>query len=205
MSFLHNSGILHRDLQSANVLVDQNTRCKIAGFGLSEFCHDAQPIGVLTIPHAWMEPELVGGHTSKFSKASDMYSFGVIVWEIFSQEIPWEGFDALAISIALREQKQLQIRDSWPSDVRKFLSSCFSPSSRRPSFGSAQGLFEELVSHQPKISDEEIINRILGGMENIGCEIVQAVGGLIVPLQESIESAPNTTIIVRQCDSKDKG
>jgi serine/threonine protein kinase len=88
MRFLHESGVLHRDLKSGNVLVDGEGRCKIADFGLSTFrdMTATQTAGVLATL-AWTAPEVMTG-AAGFSAASDVYSFGVICWEVFSGAVP---------------------------------------------------------------------------------------------------------------------
>jgi serine/threonine protein kinase len=80
MSFLHRSGVLHRDLKSANVLVDESSRPKICDFGLSKeensesFAVSAPSVhGTI----AWSPPETLRGLSC--TAASDVYSFGIIM------------------------------------------------------------------------------------------------------------------------------
>jgi serine/threonine protein kinase len=149
MRFLHSSGILHRDLKSANVLLSVEGRCKIADFGLSTFKDSAvtQTAGVLATP-AWTDPEVLKG-ARKHSEASDMYSFGVVVWEVFSGEIPWAGESVMRIlAMTAYEGQRLPIRDSFPESVKGFLASAFNESTERPSFSSVFRLFQDLVNSQ---------------------------------------------------------
>jgi serine/threonine protein kinase len=144
MRFLHNSKILHRDLKSANVLIDRDWRCKIADFGLSTFLDStmSQTAGLMSTP-AWIDPEI--DDVVKHSEASDIYSFGVIVWEVFSDEIPWKGLPMTTILSVVKSQR-LPIRETFPTAVKGLLASCFAMSAERPSFSSAFDLLSQLAS-----------------------------------------------------------
>jgi serine/threonine protein kinase len=89
MSFLHASGVLHRDLKSANILVDGASRPKICDFGLSQEEQSqasmAEPSAHGTI--AWAAPEVL--HAKECTKASDVFSFAVVFYELFSRNIPY--------------------------------------------------------------------------------------------------------------------
>ena len=87
--FLHcaTPPIVHGDLKSANVLVDSNFKAKVADFGLAL----QQPGSARGTPY-WMAPELLRGESSN-SPASDMYSIGIILYELYSRKDPYEGED----------------------------------------------------------------------------------------------------------------
>jgi serine/threonine protein kinase len=172
MRFLHSSRVLHRDLKSPNILLDRDGRCKIADFGLSTLKDStaaSQTAGLMATP-AWTDPEVALG--AQFSRASDMYSFGVVVWEIFSGQIPWEGMNLLAIVGQVSMQgKRLTIPETFPSAVRGLLSSCFDISSKRPDFVCAIDLLEGLAKLQrgqqrgpPAVLSEERIKQIMNEM-----------------------------------------
>eukprot|EP00884_Botryococcus_braunii_P005423 jgi/Botrbrau1/14882/Bobra.0248s0001.1 len=108
----HEPPILHNDLKAANVLVDAGWHCKIADFNLS---HMDGPAAVVCTNSAenprWMAPEVIGG--GKHSKASDMYAFGMILWELLTWETPWHDMKAPQIVVALLNRKE---RPEVPED-----------------------------------------------------------------------------------------
>ncbi|CAK4626309.1 unnamed protein product [Aphanomyces euteiches] len=87
MRYLHglSPAIVHRDLKSQNVLVDTRGDVKLCDFGL--VCTKERTAGT----PAYMPPELLAG--KPFSKAVDVYMFGVLLWEMFARDVPFRGYD----------------------------------------------------------------------------------------------------------------
>ena len=88
VQFLHNTKpqVLHKDLKSANILVDSHSRAKVADFELLKRLTRASGMAF------WMAPELLRGGSLN-TAASDVYAFGVVLYEIYSRKDPYEGED----------------------------------------------------------------------------------------------------------------
>lgn len=90
MAYVHSMGFLHCDIKSSNILLDAQWNIKLADFGLSKqiigkFDNKKMRIGT---PN-WMAPEVCRGES--YTKAADVYSFGLVLWEILTHRIPHSG------------------------------------------------------------------------------------------------------------------
>lgn len=93
MANLHSNNIIHRDLACRNVLLSGkgiDVVAKVADFGLSRIIEDFYESQGKKIPVRWTSPEAL--ETLKFNKKCDIWSYGVVLWEIFSRgQVPYPG------------------------------------------------------------------------------------------------------------------
>ena len=87
---IHRMNIVHRDLKSANCLVDKHLTVKICDFDLSRIATNLQMRDTVAggTPE-WMAPELLRGEP--FTYKCDIFSQGVIMWELCTLKRPWDG------------------------------------------------------------------------------------------------------------------
>ncbi|KAJ0005777.1 hypothetical protein NQD34_015671 [Periophthalmus magnuspinnatus] len=95
MNYLHLHKIIHRDLKSPNVLVTQNDTIKISDFGTSKELSDKSTKMSFAGTVAWMAPEVI--RNEPVSEKVDIWSFGVVLWELLTGEIPYKDVDSSAI------------------------------------------------------------------------------------------------------------
>jgi len=99
MSYLHSRSppILHLDLKSPNILVDDKWRVKIADFGLARM-RQATQVSAKSQFHGtpeWMAPEML--RAEDYDEHADSYSFGVVLWELLTARKPWEELHPMQI------------------------------------------------------------------------------------------------------------
>jgi len=98
MSHLHTEGIIHRDLATRNILLSEGNTPKISDFGLSRFgnADDDNQTKSDVGPLKWMAPEAIKARV--YGKKTDVWSYGVTVWEIVARDDPFRGTDPLTVA-----------------------------------------------------------------------------------------------------------
>ena len=92
LRYLHSKKILHRDLKSSNILLDKDFRAKISDFGLSKSQHASIATATAKTNNiAWQAPEWFIPNTT-YTAAADIYSYGMILWQLFSGKNPGMAF-----------------------------------------------------------------------------------------------------------------
>ena len=142
MRFLHTADplIIHGDLKAANVLLDTRFRAKVADFGLS---HNKRYLGVTGTPF-WMAPELLRGDAEN-NPTTDVYSFGMVVYEVYSRGDPYEGEIVEEVLMQISDatiNKRPRVPSTCPSLAKSMMIECLAADSQlRPTF---EELDEEL-------------------------------------------------------------
>ncbi len=109
----HQSGIVHSDLKSKNILLDENNKAKLSDFGLSH-ATARSIVGPVNASQAlaWMAPEVLEGKPN--THKSDVYSYGVILWELFTSQHPRQTRGVIPGHIP--EAYRVLIQDCWADD-----------------------------------------------------------------------------------------
>ncbi len=125
LRYLHSQGILHRDLKPSAILVNSHWEAKLSGFGLSK----TKRFGVQTSPRQsqsfeWQAPECLQRGTT-YTKASDIYSYGLVLWSILSGKMPYETIpkDKMAAHIIMGNKES--IVDTIPSEYADIIRRCW--------------------------------------------------------------------------------
>jgi serine/threonine-protein kinase len=96
--FAHRHGIIHRDLKPHNVIVDDEDRAKVTDFGIARAgASDMTQTGSIMGTAQYLSPEQAQGHS--VSEPSDLYSIGVILYELLTGRVPFEGESAVTIAL----------------------------------------------------------------------------------------------------------
>ncbi|XP_047071930.1 serine/threonine-protein kinase EDR1-like isoform X1 [Lolium rigidum] len=137
MNCLHTSvpTIVHRDLKSPNLLVDDNWTVKVCDFGLSRLKHSTFLSSKSTAgTPEWMAPEVLRNEQS--NEKCDIYSFGVILWELATLRNPWHGMNQMQVVGAVGFQdRRLDIPKEVDPIVASIIRDCWQKDPNlRPSF-----------------------------------------------------------------------
>jgi len=116
MRFIHERNIIHRDLKPQNVLVNRNNVCKLCDFGLAKVRNETLTIGVIGT-WQYMAPEIMT-ESEDYNEKCDVYSFGIIMHELFTLSKPYMSSDSEHINQFTLGMKIINgSRPSIPSEV----------------------------------------------------------------------------------------
>jgi serine/threonine protein kinase len=190
----HRLGIVHRDLKPQNVMIDREGNARIMDFGLARF-QEGEGVtgsGVILGTPEYMSPEQV--ELKDVDRRSDLYSLGVILFEMVTGRVPFEGETPLGIAIKHKSEKPRDPRDInplVPESLSRTISRCLEKDPGRR-FQTSDELLRALTETEsglpsgakdiPKkgpASSEEIIGR-MRALRKIILSAIIAVVGLIV-------------------------
>ncbi|XP_015690837.1 probable LIM domain-containing serine/threonine-protein kinase DDB_G0287001 isoform X2 [Oryza brachyantha] len=140
MEYLHSKDIVHFDLKCDNLLVNikdpSRPICKVADFGLSKMKQATLVSGGMRGTLPWMAPELLTMNGTKVSEKVDVYSFGIVMWEILTGEDPYDGMHyGGVIGGILSNKLRPPVPTSCNLEWRKLMEQCWSTEpEQRPSF-----------------------------------------------------------------------
>lgn len=146
MSYLENRNYIHRDLAARNCLVGDNNLVKVADFGLARLMRDdtyTAHAGA-KFPIKWTAPE--GLAYNKFSTKSDVWAFGVLLWEIATYGMsPYPGIDLTDVFHKLESGYRMERPPGCPPEVYDLMRQCWHWNAQdRPSFKNIHHALEHM-------------------------------------------------------------
>jgi len=135
LNYLHHIGIVHRDMKSLNLLLDENYICKLCDFGLSCMKPKANEplLNAQVGSPLWMAPELLINNS--YTEKVDVYSYGVCLWELQTHQVPFEDLDFDELVKVVSHGKRPEIPHHCPPPMAELMNSCWEGSpDKRPNF-----------------------------------------------------------------------
>ena len=155
MDYLSKKNHIHRDLACRNCLVSSPLNIKIGDFGMSQklYTRDYYRVnGKAVLPIRWMSPEAVV--YGKFTTQSDVWSFGVVMWEVWSFAMqPYYGVTNEEVTQLVRKGKHLDVPADCPEKIYEIMTECWSMDPAcRPTFSE---LHDMLANYHFSTSTDE--------------------------------------------------
>ncbi|XP_043851487.1 cytoplasmic tyrosine-protein kinase BMX [Dromiciops gliroides] len=136
MAFLESHQFIHRDLAARNCLVDSDLSVKVSDFGMTRYVLDDQYVSSVgtKFPIKWSAPEVF--HYSKYSSKSDVWAFGILMWEVFSLgKQPYELYDNREVVTKVSQGYRLYRPQLASDNIYQIMFSCWHElPEKRPTF-----------------------------------------------------------------------
>ncbi|XP_014388962.1 PREDICTED: megakaryocyte-associated tyrosine-protein kinase isoform X5 [Myotis brandtii] len=145
MEYLESKKLVHRDLAARNILISEDLVAKVSDFGLVKA--ERKGLDSSRLPVKWTAPEAL--KHGKFSSKSDVWSFGVLLWEVFSYgRAPYPKMSLKEVTEAVEKGYRMEPPEGCPGPVHTLMNSCWEAEpTRRPTFRKlAEKLARELRS-----------------------------------------------------------
>lgn len=176
MSFLHSHGIIHRDLKPANILLDDFLFPKISDFGLSKFkvvpesesCFQST-IGNIKGTPIYMSPEIY--HNSEYSEYSDVYAFGLIMYQLYSNEKIFDGCNFFQVMVLIENGYRPKFTKKIPNAYKNLIERCWNEeANKRPIFSQ---IINELRNNKEFITstiNKDIFHKYIKYLDDYNCK-----------------------------------
>ncbi|XP_015683081.1 tyrosine-protein kinase CSK [Protobothrops mucrosquamatus] len=146
MAYLEANNFVHRDLAARNVLVSEDNIAKVSDFGLTKEASSTQDTGKL--PVKWTAPEAL--REKKFSTKSDVWSFGILLWEIYSfGRVPYPRIPLKDVVPRVEKGYKMDSPDGCPQIVYEVMKKCWTLDPvHRPSFHQLREQLEHIKANE---------------------------------------------------------
>ncbi|XP_030220469.1 ephrin type-A receptor 8 isoform X1 [Gadus morhua] len=164
MTYLAGLGYVHRDLAARNILVNSNLVCKVSDFGLSRVLEDDPDAAYTTsggkIPIRWTAPEAITYR--KFSSSSDVWSYGVVMWEVMSYgERPYWNLTNRDVIKSVEEGYRLPAPMGCPGALHTLMLDCWQKDrNQRPRFCQIVTVLDKLIRNPENLKSMDTLCRL---------------------------------------------
>ncbi|XP_042003230.1 serine/threonine-protein kinase STY46-like [Salvia splendens] len=155
MNYLHQNNIIHRDLKAANLLMDENEVVKVADFGVARVKSQSGVMTAETGTYRWMAPEVI--EHKPYDHKADVFSFGVVLWELLTGKIPYEYLTPLQAAVGV---VQKGLRPTIPKNTHpklaELLEKCWQQDpAARPDFSEVMEISQKIAKEVGDDGDDK--------------------------------------------------
>ncbi|XP_067906642.1 hepatocyte growth factor receptor isoform X2 [Heterodontus francisci] len=151
MEYLASKKFVHRDLAARNCMLDENYTVKVADFGLARDIYEKEYYSInnkngAKLPVKWMALESL--QTQKFTTKSDVWSFGVLLWELMTRGAPpYPDVDSFDVTVYLLQGRRLLQPEYCPDSLYEVMLKCWHPKlETRPTFSEIVSKISSILS-----------------------------------------------------------
>ncbi|EOY16683.1 hypothetical protein QUC31_001159 [Theobroma cacao] len=143
MEYLHQNHIIHRDLKTANLLMDTDNVVKVADFGVARFQNQGGVMTAETGTYRWMAPEVI--NHQPYDQKADVFSFAVVLWELVTAKVPYDTMTPLQAALGVRQGLRPDLPEAAHPKLLDMMQRCWEAApDKRPSFSEITAEFETL-------------------------------------------------------------
>ncbi|GLT30285.1 hypothetical protein SLA2020_050920 [Shorea laevis] len=151
VNYLHQNNIIHRDLKTANLLMDENEVVKVADFGVARVQSQSGVMTAETGTYRWMAPEVI--EHKPYDHKADVFSFGIALWELLTGELPYAYLTPLQAAVGV---VQKGLRPTIPKHTHprlaELLERCWQQDpAQRPNFSEIIDIIQQIAK---EVADE---------------------------------------------------
>ncbi|KAJ6998065.1 hypothetical protein D5086_011180 [Populus alba] len=152
MEYLHQNNIIHRDLKTANLLMDTQNVVKVADFGVARFQNQGGVMTAETGTYRWMAPEVI--NHQPYDQKADIFSFAIVLWELVTAKIPYDSMTPLQAALGVRQGLRPDLPHSAHPKLLDLMQRCWETvPDRRPSFSEITVELQTLLQESQEIMD----------------------------------------------------
>lgn len=162
MNYLHQNNIIHRDLKTANLLMDENGVVKVADFGVARVQAQSGVMTAETGTYRWMAPEVI--EHKPYDYKADVFSFGIALWELLTGELPYAGLTPLQAAVGV---VQKSLRPTIPKHAHprlaELLERCWQHDpTQRPNFSQITDILKQMMKEVASEGENNHSNKSAG-------------------------------------------
>ncbi|XP_044475350.1 serine/threonine-protein kinase STY46-like isoform X6 [Mangifera indica] len=145
MDYLHQKNIIHRDLKTANLLMDSQKVVKVADFGVARFQSQGGVMTAETGTYRWMAPEVI--NHQQYDQKADIFSFAIVLWELVTAKVPYANMSPLQAALGVRQGLRPDPPENSHPKLVDLMQRCWEEiPNKRPSFSEITLELEALVN-----------------------------------------------------------